>query len=110
MEDAPRPLQPPVHDTSDEVERLSILDGLSSLKHRAIEASANAIVISASTSAGLVLIYVNPAFERVTGYSASEVIGRNCRFLQGEDCHQSAIAEIRAAILEERSGNAILRN
>lgn len=110
MDDAPRPIESPVLDAAGDNDRLSINNGLSSLKQRAIEASANAIAISASTSAGLVLIYVNPAFERVTGYAAAEVIGRNCRFLQGEDRHQSAVAEIRAAILEERPGNAILRN
>jgi two-component system, cell cycle sensor histidine kinase and response regulator CckA len=48
------------------------------------------------------IIYVNPAFERVTGYGAAEALGRNCRFLQGSDTDSSAVAEIRQALKEER--------
>ena len=81
-----------------------------SLRERVIEASANAMVISRAASCGFVIEYVNPAFERITGYSAAEVIGRNCRFLQGEDGGQSALEEIRAALREQRPGNAVLRN
>jgi len=48
------------------------------------------------------IIYVNPAFERLTGYGAAEALGRNCRFLQGADTDPSAVAEIRQALKEER--------
>jgi PAS domain S-box-containing protein len=48
------------------------------------------------------IIYVNPAFERLTGYGAAEVLGRNCRFLQGAGTDSSAVAEIRQALKEER--------
>ncbi len=44
------------------------------------------------------LIWVNPAFERVTGHPAAEVIGRNCRFLQGPGTDPAAAARIRAAL------------
>ena len=48
------------------------------------------------------IIYVNPAFERMTGYAAAEALGRNCRFLQGAGTDPSAVAEIRQALKEER--------
>ncbi len=44
------------------------------------------------------LVYVNPAFCRLTGYSAAEVLGRNCRFLQGPDTDQPELDRLRAAI------------
>ena len=48
------------------------------------------------------LIYVNEGFERMTGCPVAEVLGRNCRFLQGPDSDAGAIAEIRAALREHR--------
>jgi PAS domain S-box-containing protein len=44
------------------------------------------------------LVWVNPAFTRVTGYEAAEVVGRNCRFLQGPGTDAGAVARIRAAL------------
>ncbi len=45
-----------------------------------------------------VITYVNPAFERLTGYSAREALGQRCGFLQGADTDPSASAEIQAAL------------
>lgn len=44
------------------------------------------------------IIYVSKEFERQTGYRADEVLGRNCRFLQGPGTDPQAIAAIRAAL------------
>lgn len=44
------------------------------------------------------IVYVNDAFGRLTGYDASAVIGRNCRFLQGPDTDPAAIARLREAV------------
>jgi len=55
-------------------------------------------------------IYVNPAFMRLTGYSADEIVGRNCRFLQGEDTNQPEIDTIRQAIERRAECNVVLRN
>lgn len=44
------------------------------------------------------IVYVNRAFERVTGYNASAIIGRNCRFLQGEDTNQETVSKISEAV------------
>src|ERR1700722_11629164 len=56
------------------------------------------------------LIYVNRAFERITGYSADEAIGTNCRYLQGSDRLQPEISEIRDAIKNRRMARVTLRN
>ncbi len=48
------------------------------------------------------IIYVNPAFERLTRYPASQVLGRNCRFLQGPKTSNEDIARVRTAIAERR--------
>ena len=44
------------------------------------------------------LVYVNPAFLDMTGYAAEEVLGRNCRFLQGPETDRDTVARIRQAI------------
>lgn len=51
------------------------------------------------------LIYVNKGFENLTGYTPADVIGRNCRFLQGPDTDPAAVAAIREAV---RTGTPLL--
>lgn len=77
---------------------------------RAVEASIVGITIADATQPDLPLIYVNPAFERMTGYSAEDALGRNCRFLQGEDRRQLGLDEIRLALRQGRPGRALVRN
>ncbi|HEX8978819.1 MAG TPA: EAL domain-containing protein [Parasulfuritortus sp.] len=77
---------------------------------RAIESSVNAIMITDATRAGNPITYVNPAFERITGYRADEVIGANPSFLQGEDRDQPEVEAIRLAVKENRQGRAVMRN
>ena len=48
------------------------------------------------------IIYLNRAFERITGYSREAAIGRNCRFLQGPDTDPDAVRQLREAISEKR--------
>jgi PAS domain S-box-containing protein len=56
------------------------------------------------------IVFANAVFERMTGYTQDEILGRNCRFLQGDDREQPGIAEIRAALAEERPVEVTLRN
>lgn len=56
------------------------------------------------------IVFANAVFERMTGYTQEEIIGRNCRFLQGDDREQPGIGEIRAALAEERPVEVTLRN
>lgn len=80
------------------------------LLERAVEASASSISMADAGKPDMPLIYVNPAFEYITGYSRDEVIGRNCRFLQGKEDDQSGLEEIRAALREGRAGESLLHN
>ena len=80
------------------------------LRDRAIEASVNAIIITSDATSDNLIEYVNPAFSRITGYSAEEVIGRNCRFLLGTDHEQLELQNIRNALKENSDARALLRN
>ncbi len=80
------------------------------LNMRALEASAFPILISDALAPDMPLSYVNPAFERTTGYSAAEVLGKNCRFLHGEERAQTGLVELRAALREGRDCTVTLRN
>ena len=73
-------------------------------------ASSNGIVITDPNAPDDPIVYVNPAFERISGYAAEEVGGRNCRFLQGEDHDQPALDELREALREERECRVVLKN
>jgi PAS domain S-box-containing protein len=56
------------------------------------------------------LMYVNPAFEVMSGYTLEEVEGKNCRFLQNEDRDQPGLILIREAIAQGRETLAVLKN
>lgn len=57
-----------------------------------------------------ILIYVNPAFERMTGYTSEEILYQDCRFLQSGDRDQDALPLIREALGSGGSCRKILRN
>ncbi|AKJ94885.1 MULTISPECIES: PAS sensor domain-containing protein [Thioalkalivibrio] len=76
----------------------------------AVDASNDGIVIAEREGDDNILIYVNRAFEELTGYRSEEILYRDCRFLQGEDTDQDVRQEIRAAIDENRPCRVTLRN
>ncbi|TQJ94692.1 EAL domain-containing protein [Achromobacter sp. SLBN-14] len=80
------------------------------LLHRSLEACYNAVTIADATDPEFPLIYVNPAFERMTGFSRTEALGRNCRFLQGPETDPAAVAKIRAALSDNREIDIVLQN
>ncbi|SEJ22855.1 sensor domain-containing protein [Paraburkholderia diazotrophica] len=80
------------------------------LQSRALDASVNAILITAPSNEGNLIEYVNPAFKRITGYDPQEVIGQDCRLLQRDDRNQDGIAAIRQALAANREVSAVLRN
>ncbi|MEM7785490.1 MAG: PAS domain S-box protein, partial [Planctomycetota bacterium] len=64
----------------------------------AFESSLTAMVITDPTKEDNPIIYVNPGFEKLTGYSVEESVGRNCRFLQGPETDKSTVRKLRKAI------------
>ena len=82
----------------------------SRLLSQAIAACTAGVIMTDARQDDHPIIYVNPAFERLSGYAAGEILGRNCRFLQGQDRDQTGIGEIRRAIAQGRSTAVTLRN
>ena len=74
----------------------------SAIKDRALAVAAEGITIADARLPGRPLIYVNEGFERLTGYTASDVLGRNCKFLQGAESDPDTIEDIRQALREDR--------
>ncbi|MCL7417357.1 MAG: PAS domain-containing protein [Halalkalicoccus sp.] len=77
---------------------------------RAIDEAPIGITIADASRADTPLIYVNDAFERLTGYPKAEALGTNCRFLQGEDTAEEPVAAMREAIANEEPVSVELRN
>ncbi|MGM0552927.1 MAG: PAS domain-containing protein [Pseudomonadota bacterium] len=76
----------------------------------AVDASNEGITIAEREGDDNILIYVNRAFEDLTGYSAEEILYRDCRFLQNDDREQEGAREVRAAIEANRPCRVVLRN
>ena len=76
----------------------------------ALEKNRMPMTVTDPSALGNPIIFANQAFLDLTGYSASEVLGRNCKFLQGKDTDPSTIASIREAIAEEREISVELLN
>jgi phosphoserine phosphatase RsbU/P len=72
------------------------------LKDKALDVAAEGITIADARLPDRPLTYANEGFERMTGYAVGEVLGRNCRFLQGPLTHADDVAAIRAALDAQR--------
>ena len=83
------------------------LDGLCA---RAVVASDMSFTISDPRQADNPLVWVNPSFSALTGYPAEEVVGRNCRLLQGRHTDREAVGRIAKALRERRTVTEVLLN
>jgi two-component system cell cycle sensor histidine kinase/response regulator CckA len=80
------------------------------VQNRAMAAAANGIIITDWNQPDNPIIYCNPAFEKITGYTLAEVLGRNPRFLQGDDREQEGLKRVRGAIKEGSECHVVVRN
>ncbi|MEG4286975.1 PAS domain S-box protein [Microcoleus sp. A006_D1] len=80
------------------------------LYDRAMAATSTGVTISDATNPEHPIIYCNPAFESMTGYRREEIIGENCRFLQGIDTDSEALEIIRQALQTDSECQVILKN
>lgn len=80
------------------------------LLERIVDASEDGIVVAEQEGDENILIYVNQGFERLTGYSAEEILYQDCRFLQNDDRDQPALDKIRQALADGRPCREVLRN
>lgn len=81
-----------------------------SLFRRLVESSPEGVVLVDALDPEQPLIYANPGFEALTGYAASELLGRNLRLLQGEDRDQDGRQRLREALARGESCRVLLRN
>jgi PAS domain S-box-containing protein len=105
---------------------LRIMRDITAIKQRELQfadlAQRNAVLAStvASVTSGVVIcdarqpdqpiVFANAAFTKITGYTAAEAIGRNCRFLQGRDTDRETVERMRRAISVGRAVTVTLRN
>ncbi|KPN32163.1 bacterioopsin transcriptional activator [Halolamina pelagica] len=80
------------------------------IKDRAMNEAVVGISIADMAQPAQPLVYVNKGFERVTGYDAETVLGRNCRMLQGPATDPAAVEQFRAAIDAEAAATVELVN
>ncbi|MGB8317835.1 MAG: PAS domain S-box protein [Ignavibacteriaceae bacterium] len=80
------------------------------LRNRALNFAMNGIVITDPNQTDNPIIFCNKAFEKITGYKACEVIGKNCRFLQGTETLKEDIKIIRDAISKMKECKVVLIN
>lgn len=80
------------------------------LLQRLLDAANDGIVVAEQEGDDHILIYVNAAFEQLSGYARDEILYRDCRFLQGEDRDQPEIDRLRAALAVHEPCRVALRN
>lgn len=75
-----------------------------------LDSCVNGVSLADPDQEDMPLVYVNKAFENITGYTLAETVGRNCRFLQGKEHDQAEIIQLRDAIKNKKSVEVTLRN
>lgn len=80
------------------------------LADQALAESVSGLTVADVSAPDQPLVHVSPVFEAMTGFSAREALGTNCRFLRGPDTDAVASSVLRDAIASRRRGRVVLRN
>ena len=75
-----------------------------------LDGSVNGITLSDPDQEDNPIVYANKAFEKISGYSNEETVGRNCRFLQGQERDQEELQQVREAIKNAKPVEVTLKN
>lgn len=75
-----------------------------------LDSCVNGVTLADPDQEDLPLVYVNKAFEQITGYTLEETVGKNCRFLQGNEHDQAGVQQLREAIKNRKPVEVVLRN
>lgn len=75
-----------------------------------LDSTNNGITLADPDMEDMPIVYANKSFEKMTGYTQAEIIGRNCRFLQGEDLDQYSRVILREAIEKRLAVEVDIRN
>ena len=81
-----------------------------SLLTKAVEDSPFGVTLADARAPDMPLIYANDAFMEMTGYPFHEIVGRNCRFLQGPDTDPASVDIVRQAIRRREAATTLLLN
>ena len=92
------------------VARLESVSNENSRLIAAINSAATGVILADPIQRNTPMVFVNQAFCSLTGYSREEILGRNCRFLQGPDTDPAIVAQIREAQAERRPFRGTLLN
>jgi PAS domain S-box-containing protein len=76
---------------------------IAALLNDKIDPSKHSLTLADFRRPDMPLIYVNQGFERMTGYTRQEAIGRNCRFLQGASTDSGAVVRMKRALVDEET-------
>lgn len=73
------------------------------IRDQAIQASNEGVVIADATKDGFPIVFVNRAFEQMTGYSSAEAVGRGCHLICGEESHSEAVQQFQQSIAKPQA-------
>ena len=80
------------------------------LSFQALQSISESVTLTDPSQPDNPIVWVNDAFINLTGYREQEILGRNCRFLQGKDTSEHTVQEIRAAVDQEQSITTEIQN